>query len=327
MSFFIYQALFFVIPLLIVALAGMFSEKSGTVNIALEGLMVMGAFCGTFFISKMQDAGMFANSPQLLLIIAILLAGIGGAIFSSLLGFLAINMRANQVIGGTALNLLAAALAVFLARQWQENNTVQISYDPSVFRLRSDFLADAFPNFNQIFFKDAYLTLYIGIIILIVSTIIIYKTRFGSRLSACGEHPEAAQSVGINVFKYRWIGVLISGFLGGLGGLVYALPISVSFEGSVAGYGFLALAVLIFGQWKPMRILMAAIFFGSFQAFSNIAFGYSWYVTLVNAYPNIPFPIILKILPYLATMVVLALASKKSKAPKASGIPFNFKAG
>jgi len=327
MSFFIYQALFFIVPLLIVALAGMFSEKSGTVNIALEGLMVMGAFCGTFFISKMQDAGMFANSPQVMLIIAILLAGIGGAIFSSLLGFLAINMRANQVIGGTALNLLAASLAIFLARQWQENNTVQISYEPSVFRLRSDFLADIFPNFNRIFFKDAYLTLYIGILILIVSTIVIYKTRFGSRLSACGEHPEAAQSVGINVYRYRWAGVLISGFLGGLGGLVYALPISVSFEGSVAGYGFLALAVLIFGQWKPMRILLAAIFFGSFQALSNVAFSFSWYVELVGNYPKIPFPIILRILPYLATMIVLAIASKKSKAPKASGIPFNFKAG
>jgi simple sugar transport system permease protein len=325
MAFFISQSLFFIIPLLIVALAGMFSEKSGTVNIALEGLMVMGAFCGTFFINKMQAAGFLEGSPQFLLIISLLLAGIGGAIFSALLGFLAINMRANQVIGGTAINLLAGALAIFLARQFQENSAVQISYNKEVFRLKSDFLAETSPTLNYIFFEQAYLTLYVGITILIISTIVIYKTKFGSRLSACGEHPEAAQSVGINVYRYRWAGVLISGFLGGLGGLVYALPISVSFEGTVAGYGFLALAVLIFGQWKPMRIFIAAIFFGLFKALSVTFFSFDWIANLIEIYPNIPFGTIFRILPYLATMVVLALSSASSKAPKASGTPFNFK--
>jgi simple sugar transport system permease protein len=325
MAFFISQSLFFIIPLLIVALAGMFSEKSGTVNIALEGLMVMGAFCGTFFISKMQDVGFLDGSPQFLLIISIVLAGLGGMIFSSLLAFLAINMRANQVIGGTALNLLAGALAIFLARQFQEDNVVQISYYKEVFRLDSDFLAETAPNINYIFFDQAYLTLYIGLAILIISTIVIYKTKFGSRLSACGEHPEAAQSVGIDVYKYRWMGVLISGLLGGIGGLVYALPISVSFEGTVAGYGFLALAVLIFGQWKPVRILFAAIFFGMFKALSFSFFNYPWITQMIDDYPNIPFPILFRILPYLATMLVLVLSSKKSKSPKAAGVPFDAK--
>ncbi|MFA7076020.1 MAG: ABC transporter permease [Candidatus Izemoplasmatales bacterium] len=325
MAFFISQSLYFIIPLLIVALAGMFSEKSGTVNIALEGLMVMGAFCGTFFINKMQAVGFLENAPQFLLIIALLLAGIGGALFSSLLGFLAINMRANQVIGGTAINLLAGALAVFLARQFQENHAVQISYNKEAFRFKSDFLADVFPNLNYIFFNQAYLTLYIGIIILIISTIVIYKTRFGSRLSACGEHPEAAQSVGINVYRYRWIGVLFSGFLGGIGGLVYALPISVSFEGTVGGYGFLALAVLIFGQWKPLRVFLAAIFFGLFKALSVTFFAFDWINNIIELLPNVPFGTIFRILPYIATMVVLAISSKSSKAPKASGIPFDFK--
>ncbi|QLY40756.1 ABC transporter permease [Hujiaoplasma nucleasis] len=326
MAFFISQAMFFIIPLLIVALAGMFSEKSGTVNIALEGLMVIGAFVGTFFVNRMQAIGFLDGAPQFLLIISLLLAGIGGAVFSALLGFLAINMRANQVIGGTALNLLAGALAIFLARQLQENNAVQISYNKEVFRLKSGFLEDIFPNINYIFFDQAYITLYIGIIILIISTIVIYKTKFGLRLSACGEHPEAAQSVGINVYRYRWTGVIISGFLGGLGGLVYALPISVSFEGTVAGYGFLALAVLIFGQWKPMRILLAAIFFGMFKALSVTFFSFDWISNLIEQYESvIPFGTIFRILPYLATMVVLAISSKKSKAPKASGIPFNFK--
>ena len=172
------------------------------------------------------------------------------------------------------------------------------------------------------FFNKAYITSYIGILILIISTIIIYRTRFGSRLSACGEHPEAAQSVGINVYHYRWYGVLISGFLGGLGGLIYALPISVSYEGTVSGYGFLALAVLIFGQWKPLRILFAAMFFGVFQTLSVTFFGFGWINWMIEQFPNIPFGMIFKMLPYIATMVVLALFSKKSKAPKASGKPF-----
>jgi len=325
MAYFISQALFFIIPLLIVALAGMFSEKSGTVNIALEGLMVIGAFCGTFFISKMQSIGFLADSPQLLLIIAILLAGLGGLIFSSLLAFLSINMRANQVIGGTALNLFAGALAIFMAKQFQGNHAAQISYYKEVFRLDSDFLVDIFPNINYIFFDRAYLTTYIGFFILIVSTIVIYKTKFGSRLSACGEHPEAAQSVGIDVYRYRWFGVLISGFLGGLGGIIYALPISVSFEGTVAGYGFLALAVLIFGQWKPIRIFFAAIFFGIFKALSVTFFAFDWINSLIEKFPNFPFGTLFRILPYIATMVVLAISSGKSKAPKASGVPFNAK--
>lgn len=322
MAYFISQSLFFIIPLLIVAIAGMFSEKSGTVNIALEGLMVIGAFCGILFINKMQGIGAFANSPQLLLILAIVLAGIGGALFASLLGFLAINMKADQTIGGTALNLLAGSLAIFLAKQSQANHAVQISYDKEVFRLNSDFLKDIFPNINYVFFDMAYLTTYIGFLILIIATIVIYKTRFGSRLSACGEHPEAVQSVGVNVYRYRWYGVLISGFLGGLGGLVYALPISVSFEGTVAGYGFLALAVLIFGQWKPLRILFAAIFFGVFKTLSVTFFGIGWINYLIIEFPNVPFGMIFRMLPYIATMVVLALFSKKSRAPKASGKPF-----
>lgn len=325
MAYFISQSLFFIIPLLIVALAGMFSEKSGTVNIALEGLMVIGAFCGTFFVSQLQALGAFENTPQLFLLLALLIAGLGGMLFSSLLAFLAINMRANQVIGGTALNLLAAALAIFMAKQFQDNDAVQISYDKSVFRFDSDFLSDVFPNLSYIFFNQAYITLYIGIIIFIVSAIVIFKTKFGSRLSACGEHPEAAQSVGINVYKYRWMGILISGFLGGLGGLVYALPISVSFEGTVAGYGFLALAVLIFGQWNPIKILYAAIFFGVFKALSVTYFGFDWINSMIEAVPFIPFATIFKILPYVATMIVLAMASKKSKAPKAAGQPFNAK--
>jgi simple sugar transport system permease protein len=320
MELFLSQSLIFIIPLLVVALAGMFSEKSGTVNIALEGLMVIGAFTGAIFINRMQHIGFLDGAPQLLFIITIIVSGLSGLIFSSLLAFLAINMRANQVIGGTALNILAAALAVFLGRQFFD---FPIPYNKDVFVLKSDFLANTFPSINYIFFDQAFLSLYIGLLVLIVATIVIYKTRFGSRLSACGEHPEAAQSVGINVIRYRWAGVLISGMLGGIGGLFYTIPSSVSFGGSVSGYGFLALAVLIFGQWKPIRIFFAAVFFGMFKALSVTFFKFDFINTLIENYENIPFGTIFRILPFVATMVALVISSKSSKAPKASGQPFN----
>ncbi|MDY3196449.1 MAG: ABC transporter permease [Paracholeplasma sp.] len=322
MAFFISQSLFFIIPLLIVALAGMFSEKSGTVNIALEGIMVIGAFCGIFFLNRMQAAGILSDNKQLLIMLSVFVGGFGGIIFASLLGFLAINMRADQTIGGTALNILAASLAIFLAKTLQSNGAAQIGFDPQGFSLGGKFLRDVFPNINYIFFDRAYITTYFGLLLFGLSTVIIYKTRFGSRLSACGEHPEAAQSVGINVVFYRWAGVLISGFLAGMGGVIYILPISVSFEGTVAGYGFLALAVLIFGQWKPVRILWAAIFFGMFKALSVTFFGMDWVKALSEIWPSFPFGMVFKMLPYLATMVVLAISSKRSFAPKASGKPF-----
>lgn len=320
MEFFISQSLVFIIPLLVVALAGMFSEKSGTVNIALEGLMVIGAFTGAIFINRMQNIGFLDGAPQILFLLSMVVASLSGLIFSSLLAFLSINMRANQVIGGTALNILAAALAVFVGRQFFD---FPIPYNQEAFILKSSFLADAAPSINYIFFDQAFISLYIGLIILVVATVVIYKTRFGSRLSACGEHPEAAQSVGINVYRYRWAGVLISGALGGIGGLFYAVPSAVSFGGSVSGYGFLALAVLIFGQWKPIRIFFAAAFFGMFKALSVTFFKFDFINELIETYENIPFGTIFRILPFVATMVALVISSKSSKAPKASGQPFN----
>jgi ABC-type uncharacterized transport system permease subunit len=325
MTFIIIQSLIFIIPLLLVALGGMFAEKSGTINIALEGMMVIGAFCGIIFISKMQAAGNLSGHPQLLLVIALLLAALGGMLFSALLGFLAINMKANQTIGGTALNLLAAAVAIYGARATSETGGSQIQFAP-VFELKSSFLADSVPWLNYIFFDKVYLTTYLGIILWILSVVIIYKTRFGLRMSACGEHPEAAQSVGVNVYRYRWAGILISGALGGLGGLTYVITTSVSFDGDVAGYGFLALAVLIFGQWRPGRIMLAAVFFGFFKALASTYFGINFIKDLMNAYPGFPYGMVFRILPYAMTMLVLAFSSKKSRAPKAEGIPFDFKA-
>ena len=189
-TFLITQSFYFIVPLLVVALAGMFSEKSGTVNIALEGLMVIGAFAGIFFVNRMQAAGAFANSPQLLLIIALIISAAAGMLFSALLGFLAINMKANQTIGGVALNILAGALVIFLSRTLTVEGTSHIRFE-KVFKLNANVIPDAaevsfLESINKIFFFDAYLTTYIAFAILIFSVIIIYYTRFGMRLSACG---------------------------------------------------------------------------------------------------------------------------------------------
>ena len=159
----------------------------------------------------------------------------------------------------------------------------------------------------------------IAFIAIIFAWVTLYKTRFGLRLMACGEHPQAADSVGINVYKMRWAGVLISGVLGGLGGICYILA-GVSewkFENGVAGFGFLALAVMIFGQWKPVRIGLAALLFGFFRALSNVYFGFDFLVSL-----NIPGSVY-NMMPYVISLLVLALTSKKSRAPKAEGIPYD----
>ncbi|MDD4000841.1 MAG: ABC transporter permease, partial [Bacilli bacterium] len=303
-------------PLMIVALGGMFSEKSGIINIALEGIMIIGAFAGVFFIDQMQKAGNLASAPQLLLLLSVLVGALAGMVYASLLAFASINMRADQTIGGTALNLLAPALVIFTARTL--NNVKQI-YFKQTFQIQKVPILGDIPFIGDLFFKNAFLTTYIGIVILVIAIIILKKTRFGLRLSACGEHPQAAQSVGVDVYKMRWTGVLISGALGGIGGIAYVIPSSISFGGSVAGYGFLALAVMIFGQWKPVRIAFAALFFGIFSALSVIYFKFDFLNNL-----NIPYKQdLFKMVPYFATMIVLAFTSKKSRAPKAEGIPFD----
>lgn len=314
MSFvsFIESSLVYIAPLLIVALAGMFSEKSGTVNIALEGIMVIGAFCGILFVHIVRDDAFFQSNPQLILIIALIFGSIGGLLYSALLGFLAINMKADQTIGGTALNILAPALSIYLIKVLISSDTSQI-----IFHTQFQLGAPTSTGLGKILFGTGYLTTMFAAIIWGVSIFVIYKTRFGLRLSACGENPSAAQSLGINVFRHRWLGVLISGALGGFGGVTYIVTTTTRFGGDVGGYGFLALAVLIFGQWKPIRVMFAAVFFGLFQTLSATAFKIPYLKELGATF--------YLMLPYIATLVVLIINSKKSRAPKASGIPFEYK--
>lgn len=308
--FLVQQTMLFSIPLLLVALGGMFSERSGVVNIALEGIMIIGAFTGIFFISR------FGNlfSPTITLFIAIIISALSGLIFSLLHAYASINMSADQVISGTALNIFAPAFAIYVTRAIQV--VQQISFVNN-FRIESVPILGNIPIIGNLLFKNAYITTYLGFIILALSWFALYKTRFGLRLRSCGEHPQAADSVGINVYKMRYFGVAISGALAGIGGLVFVIPTSTNFNATVAGYGFLALAVLIFGQWKPIRILYAAFFFGLMK-------------TLASAYSGIPIlsnlPIsnsVYKMIPYITTIIVLAFTSKNSQAPKSSGLPYD----
>lgn len=304
------QTMFFTIPLLLVALGGMFSERSGIINIALEGIMIMGAFTSILFINLTQDS----LSGQVQLMLAILVAAGTGILFALFHAFAAVNMKADQTISGTALNMFAPAFAIFVARRVGGTQQVQFT---NTFRISSVPVLGDIPVIGDLFFKNTYITTYIGFAILIISVIVLYRTRFGLRLRACGEHPQAADSVGINVYKMQYAGVIISGALGGLGGLVFVVPTSTNFNATVAGYGFLALAVLIFGQWHPVKILGTAFFFGLMK-------------TIAASYSAIPFlstsgipSYIYKMIPYIATLVILIFTSKNSQAPRAEGIPYD----
>lgn len=301
----------YMIPLTVVALGGMFSERSGIVNIALEGIMVFGASIGIFFMY------FFPNlfPPQMMLIAALIVALISGAIFSLLHAYASVNLKANQVISGTALNLFATSFHVFVARIVTPNGVEGVKFN-NIYRIPSiPFLSDI-PFIGPILFTNTYITTFIGFGILFISSYVLFKTRFGLRLRACGEHPQAADSVGINVNRMRYIGVLISGALAGMGGLILVVPSTVEYTGVVSGYGFLALAVLIFGQWRPSKIVLAAAFFGLMQTISNSSG--------LNFFMNLGIPkYFYQIVPYVATLIVLTFTSKKSAAPKAAGEPYD----
>ena len=327
------------IVLMLVALGGMFSEHSGIINIALEGIMVIGGVAGVLALTLLP-----ATMPAwLIVVISILAAALAGMVYSLLLAFASINLKADQTIGGTALNLLApprgggggpcisesgrpprhntlpahppiggtalnlraTAVAVVLAKYFSESGSAKLNYSnrPFLFSIGGLEMSVFVP---------------LGLILLVVSYVVMYKTRFGLRLRACGEHPQAADSVGINVYKMRYAGVLISGALGAIGGMAYIVPPvqTWNFEVGVAGAGFLALAVMIFGQWKPFHIFGAAMFFAVFKSLANIAD--STFLANLGWSSNI-----YNMMPFIASMIILAFTSKNSMAPKAEGIPYD----
>ena len=367
--------------LLIVALGGLLTERSGVTNIALEGIMIFGAFLGVwaihgleiypftvmtiivmilvslvwiisiallihFGLSKLglkefslkrlnfknpENKGyiainiifviiftglivlsffVFGIPKQLILIMGIMIGGMVGALYAMIHAYASIHMKADQVISATALNLFAPAFAIFTARFIQRGQQIPFS---SSFMIQKVPLLGDIPVIGDLFFSRVFISFYIALALLVILWIIVYKSKFGLRLRACGENPHAADSLGINIYKLRFKAVVLSGLFAGMGGVIFVISTSTEFNVTVAGFGFLAIAVLIFGNWRPRGILMAAIFFGFTK-------------TLASSYTALPVLYDLgfqreyyELIPYIATLIILAFFSKNSQAPKALG--------
>jgi simple sugar transport system permease protein len=306
----IQYTLIFASVLLLVALGGCFAERSGVINIGLEGIMVIGALGGALVMKFMPVS---VGAPVMVLTTAVVSA-LFGMIFSLFLAVAAINFKADQTITGTAMNMLATAGATVAVKAMNTaaSGGNDVSSDIS-YTFAKELLVVRIGNFEFNWF------MLIAVLCLAASFVVLYKTRFGLRLRSCGEHPQAAASVGISVYKMRYAGVLISGLLGGLGGIVYITAgVSVwKFENGVAGFGFLAMAVMIFGAWHPLKIALAALLFGFLRALGNVYSGFDFLAAL-----KVP-SVVYNMLPYLLSLVVLAFTSKRSRAPKAEGIPYD----
>ena len=302
--------LIFASVLMLVALGGCFAERSGVINIGLEGIMVIGALGGALVLKFLPVT---VGTPVMVLS-TVVVSALFGSLFSLLLAVAAINFKADQTITGTAMNMLATAGATVAVKAM--NTAASGGNDVSseiAYTQTKDLLLVRLGGFEFNWFMP------VAILCLVVSYVVLYKSRFGLRLRACGEHPQAADSVGINVYKMRYAGVLISGLLGGLGGIVY-ITASVSvwkFENGVSGFGFLALAVMIFGGWHPIKIALASLLFGFCRALGNVYSGFAFLTAL-----NVP-SVVYNMLPYIISLIVLAFTSKKSRAPKAEGIPYD----
>lgn len=295
-------------PLIFTAIGGVFSERSGVINIGLEGLMVMGAFVGIVFNLFFVDT-FGAWTPW----VSILAALVVSAIFSLMHAVASISFRADQVVSGVAINLLGIAIALF---------SVKMIYGKG----QTDFIQEKIPRFNipflqdipvlgPMFFKSVYGSSILAVAIAILAWFIIFKTPFGLRLRSVGEHPMAADTMGIKVNRIRYIAVIISGGLAGMGGAVYAQTMTNDFgHATINGQGFMALAAMIFGKWHPIGAMGAALFFGFAQALAISSSG-------IPFMQNVP-SVFLYILPYALTIIALAGFIGKANAPKAIGDPY-----
>ncbi len=302
------SSLLWAAPLIFTALGGNFSERAGVVNIGLEGLMLMGAFSSIVFNLTFADS-LGAWTPW----VALLCAMVVGAVFSLLHAVASITFRADQTVSGVAINLLAAGLAMFLVKLiYDKGQTATIQY--SFKKVDIPVLKDI-PIIGDLFFQNTYWTSYLAIIVAILSWFVMFKTPFGLRLRAVGEHPMAADTMGINVTKMRYIGVILSGALGGIGGGVFAQSITNDFTHStISGQGFMALAALIFGKWNPLGAMGAALFFGFAQSLSIVGSSLPFLENIPNVY--------LLIAPYVLTIIALTGFIGRADAPKASGVPY-----
>lgn len=300
------SAIFYAAPLIFTALGGMFSERSGVVNIGLEGLMVMGAFIGAVVTVLGEHLGFGHFSPWLSLLAAV----IAGVLFSLLHAVATITFRADHVVSGVALNFLATGLCIFLTKKIFDAGQSPPIHE-IIFKQNIPVLENI-PLIGPLLFQHAYVTSYIAIVFAFVAAYIVFKTPFGLQLRSVGEHPMAGDTMGISVTKMRYIGVMISGALGGLGGAVYVTSIAGNFSVStISGQGFMALAAMIFGKWHPLGALGAALFFGLAQSLSVIGGS----IPVLDDIPRV----YLLIAPYVLTILALTGFVGRAEAPKASG--------
>lgn len=302
--------LVFSTALIFTALGGLFSERSGVVNIGLEGLMVSGAFAAAVVTDYAIQAGMEQSAPW----IGLMAAAIYGVIFSLLHAVATITFRSDQTVVGVVINILALGLAIYLTRSLY-NDSGQTTMLDFVFEKWAIPGLSSIPIIGNGLF-NSYPTTYIALILAGISYFVLFRTPFGLRLRAVGEHPSSADTVGISVTKYRYIGVMLSGALAGLGGATITLTTTSSFaHNTISGQGFIALAALIFGKWNPLGVVGAAMFFGFAQALRNFAqlFEFSKQIPAEFFY----------MLPYVLTLIVLAGGIGRSNAPAALGEPYD----
>lgn len=308
------KAIMYAIPLLIVALGGCFAERSGIINLALEGEMIFGAFIGAIFVRIFQTAeGFLYNHQQLMFAVALLISGISGALISLLLSFASIKLKSDQTITGIAINMLSPAIVTTLCLVIYDQEKLVMRETPHYAILNEDL-----NPFLRIFFDKAYLSTFICIALFLILSIWLYKSKVGMHLRACGEHPQAANSVGVNVFKMRYLGTTISGFLAGVGGYAYIAATGAgTAENSIGGMGFLALAIMIFGNWSPIGIALGSLLFGFLKCIGPLA-------PRVEFLKKINLPIYFyNIIPYVIVIIVLIISRKKSGCPKAEGQPYD----
>ncbi|MDR4197570.1 ABC transporter permease [Bacillus altitudinis] len=295
-------------PLILTALGGVFSERSGVVNIGLEGLMVVGAFSSIIFNLMFADT-FGALTPWIGLLVGMAIGGV----FSLIHAVATITFRADQTVSGVAINMLALGATLFVVKliygKAQTDKITEPFYKGDI-PLLSDI-----PIIGDIFFKDVYYTSILALVLAVVAWFVLFKMPFGLRLRAVGEHPMAADTMGIKVYRMRYIGVFISGLFGGLGGAVYASTIALDFShATITGQGFIALAALVFGKWHPFGAMGAALFFGFAQSLSIIG-------SLLPLFQDIP-NVYMLIAPYVLTILALTGFIGRADAPKALGTPY-----
>lgn len=289
-------------PLIFTSLGGVVSENSGVVNIGLEGMMVIGAFVGAAI-------GYYLGNPW----IAFIAAGIAGGLFGLLHAVACVTFGANQIVSGIAINFLGPGIALFLSRIFFDGATMTLSIDLNNKMPRPLHTVFTKETFMYYFLGNRYATVYLALLLVLIIWFVLYKTKLGLRIRAVGEHPAAADTLGVSVFKIRYLAVITSGVFSGFGGAAMSLAVVSNFRPTlISGHGFIALAAMIFGKWKPQGALLACLLFGGAQGITVFLGQFDFNVSSQ----------LLSMLPYVLTLVILVSFVSKMVAPAADGIPY-----